>query len=514
MKHTPRHLILVCSIALAPSALAEVRLPKIISDHMVLQAEKQATLWGWADPQEKIEVTLGTKTATTAANSEGKWSVKLDVPAAGASLEMSVAGKNTVTVKDILIGEVWICSGQSNMEWMVSQSDNKDAESAAANYPLIRHFKVTRQTSDTPLEDLKGEWVVCSPATVPNFSAVGYFFGRELHKQLGDRPVGLIGTNWGGTPAESWASRKALEAEPLLKPLLERWDKQVADYNPENAQKAYLKAKEDWEKKAAEAKAANQPVPRAPGAPASPAQSAGRPANLYNAMIAPLLPLSVKGAIWYQGESNVSRAQQYRTLFPAMIRNWRADFNAPELPFYFVQIAPFRYNNPQACAELWEAQLHTLKTVPKTGMAVTTDIGNFTNIHPGNKQDVGLRLAKWALSKDYGKKGISYSGPVYQSAKVEGGKMRLSFEHAAGLKARDGKALTHFSIAGEDQKFVPAEATVDGEFILVHAADVTKPVAVRFAWDESAEPNFVNASGLPASPFRTDSFPAVTADKY
>jgi sialate O-acetylesterase len=514
MKHTPRHLILVCSIALAPSALAEVRLPKIISDHMVLQAEKQATIWGWADPQEKIEVTLGTKTATTAASSEGKWSVKLDVPAAGASLEMSVAGKNTVTVKDILIGEVWICSGQSNMEWMVSQSDNKDAESAAANYPLIRHFKVTRQTSDTPLEDLKGEWVVCSPATVPNFSAVGYFFGRELHKQLGDRPVGLIGTNWGGTPAESWASRKALEAEPLLKPLLERWDKQVADYNPENAQKAYLKAKEDWEKKAAEAKAANQPVPRAPSAPTSPAQSAGRPANLYNAMIAPLLPLSVKGAIWYQGESNVSRAQQYRTLFPAMIRNWRADFNAPELPFYFVQIAPFRYNSPQACAELWEAQLHTLKTVPKTGMVVTTDIGNFTNIHPGNKQDVGLRLAKWALSKDYGKKGISYSGPLYQSAKVEGGKMRLSFENAAGLKARDGKALTHFSIAGEDQKFVPAEATVDGEFILVHAADVTKPVAVRFAWDESAEPNFVNASGLPASPFRTDSFPAVTADKY
>jgi sialate O-acetylesterase len=230
-------------------------------------------------------------------------------------------------------------------------------------------------------------------------------------------------------------------------------------------------------------------------------------------MVAPLLPLSVKGAIWYQGESNVSRAQQYRTLFPAMIRNWRADFNQPDLPFYFVQIAPYRYNNPLACAELWEAQLHTLKTVQNTGMVVTTDIGNFTNIHPTNKQDVGLRLASWALTKDYGKKGISYSGPVYQSAKVEAGKVRLSFEHAAGLKARDGKSLTHFSIAGEDQKFVPAEATVDGEFILVHAADVPKPVAVRFGWDESAEPNLVNASGLPASPFRTDNFPAVTADK-
>lgn len=513
MKNTPRHLALACSIALAPSALADVRLPKIISDHMVLQAEKSATIWGWADPGEKVEVSLGTKSSATTANSEGKWSVKLDVPAAGAALEMTVAGKNKLTVKDVLTGEVWLCSGQSNMEWTVAQSDNKDAEIAAAQYPLIRHFKVQRQPSDTPMDDVKGEWVVCSPETAAGFTAVGYYFGRELHKQLGNRPVGLIGSNWGGTPAEAWTNRHAMEAEPSLKPLLERWDKQVADYNPENAQKAYLKAKEDWEKKAAEAKAANQPAPRPPGAPSSPAVSPGRPANLYNGMIAPLLQYSVKGAIWYQGESNVSRAQQYRTLFPAMIRNWRADFNHPEMPFYFVQIAPFRYNNPLACAELWEAQLHTAKTVPNTGMVVTTDIGNFNNIHPGNKQDVGLRLAKWALSKDYGKKGIAYSGPVYQSAKVEGGKVRLSFAHAVGLKARDGKALTHFTIAGEDQKFVPADALVDGEHILVHAAGVSNPVAVRFAWDESAEPNLVNASGLPASPFRTDSFPAVTADK-
>lgn len=514
MKHSSRSFILACSIALAPAALADVRLPKILSDHMVLQANQPATIWGWADPQEKVEVTLGKKSAATAANAEGKWSVKVEVPAAGTALEMSVSGKNTLTVKDVLIGEVWLCSGQSNMEWSVAQSDNKDAEVAAANYPLIRHFKVTRQTADTPQDDLKGDWVVCSPETVASFSAVGYFFGRELHKQLDAIPVGLIGSNWGGTPAEAWTSRRALEAEPPLKPMLERWDKSIADYSPENAQKAYLKAKEDWEKKAAEAKAANQPIPRAPGAPSSPAVAAGRPANLYNGMIAPLLPLRIKGAIWYQGESNVSRAEQYRTLFPAMIRNWRDDFKMPELPFHFVQIAPFRYNNPLACAELWEAQLHTLKTVPKTGMVVTTDIGNFTNIHPGNKQDVGLRLAKWALSKDYGKQGIAYSGPVYQSAKVEAGKIRISFEHPAGMKARDGKELTHFQIAGEDQKFVAAEAQVDGESIVVHSAAVPKPVAVRFGWDESAEPNLINASGLPASPFRTDDFPAVTAGKF
>lgn len=513
MKTSPAHLILASSFALAPAALADVRLPKILSDHMVLQAGKPAAIWGWADPQENVKVALGQQSASATAGTDGKWAVNLEVPAPGTALEMTVAGKNSITVKDILIGELWICSGQSNMEWTLSQSQNKDAEIAAANYPAIRHFKVPHLTADSPQEDLKGEWVVCSPETAGNFTGVGYFFGRELHKQLGNRPVGLIGTNWGGTPAESWASRKAMDAEPLLKPMLEGWDQRVASYDPEKAQAAYLKAKEDWEKKAAEAKAANQPPPRAPGAPSSPAVSGGRPANLYNAMIAPLLPLRVKGAIWYQGESNVSRAVQYRTLFPLMIQNWRKDFNEPELPFYFVQIAPYRYNQPQACAELWEAQLHTLKTVPHTGMAVTTDIGNYTNIHPANKQDVGLRLALWALAKNYGKADLAYSGPVYQSAKTEGDKIRVSFEHAKGLKARDGKPLTHFTVAGEDQKFMPAEATVEGDTLVVRSADVSKPVAVRFAWDESSEPNLVNASGLPASPFRSDSFPAVTDGK-
>ena len=513
MKIPLGRLVLTASIALAPAARAEVKLPKILSDRMVLQAEQPATIWGWADPQEKVEVTLGNKSASTTADASGKWSLKVEVPAAGASLEMKVAGKNTLVVKDVLIGELWICSGQSNMEWSVAQSKNKDQEIAAAEYPLIRHFKVPHLTADTPQDDLQGEWVICSPSTVANFTAVGYFFGRELHKQLGGRPVGLIGTNWGGTPAESWTSRKAMESEPSLKPLLERWDTQIANFDPEKAQASYLKAKADWEKKAAEAKAANQPAPRAPGAPSSPAKSAGRPANLYNAMIAPLLPLRVKGAIWYQGESNVGRAVQYKTLFPLMIRNWRADFNAPELPFHFVQIAPFRYNNPEACAELWEAQLHTLKTVPHTGMAVTTDIGNYTDIHPNNKQDVGLRLALWALAKNYGKQGIVYSGPVYQSAKPSGNKIVISFEHAEGLKSRDGKPLTHFSVAGEDQKFFPAEATIEGKTIVVTSKDVAKPLEVRFAWEESADPNLTNGAGLPASPFRSDSFPAVTAGK-
>jgi sialate O-acetylesterase len=310
-----------------------------------------------------------------------------------------------------------------------------------------------------------------------------------------------------------------LEAEPSLKQLPERWDQQVATYDPARAAAGYEKALAAWQTQADAAKAENKPAPRKPNPPTAPDLSPGRPANLYNGMIAPLLPLSVKGAIWYQGESNVGRAHQYKTLFPAMIRNWRADFREPNMPFHFVQIAPYRYNktNPNAdrtpCAELWEAQLHTLKTVPHTGMAVTTDIGNLDDIHPTNKQDVGVRLALWALSKDYGKTGITYSGPVYQSAKVEGSKVRLSFEHATGLKAADGKPLGEFTIAGEDKVFSPAEAKVEGNTVLVQSATVPKPVAVRFGWHEEAQPNLVNAAGLPASPFRTDDFPMVTEGK-
>jgi sialate O-acetylesterase len=363
--------------------------------------------------------------------------------------------------------------------------------------------------------------VVCAPDTVSSFSAVGYFFGRDLHKQLNGAAVGLLGSNWGGTPAESWASRAKLEADASLKPLLERWDTQVTTFDPEKAQEAYVKAKAAWQVQADAAKAEGKPQPRPPQAPVHPRQNPHRPANLYNGMIAPLLPLTVKGSIWYQGESNVSRAQQYKTIFPAMIRNWREDFHNPEMPFYFVQIAPYKYNktNPTAditpCAELWEAQFETLKTVPNTGMAVTMDIGNVDNIHPTNKQDVGHRLALWALAKTYGKKDIGeYSGPLYKSAKVEGDKIRISFDHGKGLKAKDGAELSFFTIAGEDKVFSEAKAKIEGDTLVVSSASVPKPVAVRFAWREDALPNLVNGANLPASPFRTDQFPMVTEGKF
>ena len=510
----------VLTVSAFSAAHADVRLPKILSDHMVLQADKPATIWGWADVGEKVTVSIAGKTASATADAKGKWSVSISIPASTEAQEMTVVGKNTLKISDILTGEVWVCSGQSNMEWPLKLADNAESEAAAAKFPLIRHFKVTKATAAAPQEDVEGTWAVCAPETVGEFTAVGYFFGRELHQQLSGKAIGLIGSNWGGTPAESWASRASLEAEPSMKPLLDRWEQQIAAYDPAKAKEGYEKAKAAWEIQATAAKAEGKPVPRAPQVPVAPEKNPNRPATLYNGMLAPLLPLAVKGAIWYQGESNVSRAQQYKTIFPLMIQNWRKDFNHPELPFYFVQIAPYRYNkaNPKAdttpCAELWEAQLETLRKVPHTGMAVTMDVGNLDNIHPTNKQDVGKRLALWALAKDYGVKGLTYSGPLYKEAKVEGGKIRISFENADGLKTKDGAPLSFFTIAGEDKVFSPAEATIEGSSIVVSSKDVEKPVAVRFAWREDALPNLVNGANLPASPFRSDTFPMVTEGKF
>ena len=501
------------------TAYADVRLPAILSDHMVLQAGKPASLWGWADPGEKVSAEMSGAKGETVANAEGKWTLKLQLPKGEGPHELLVKGKNSLTVTDVLVGEVWVCSGQSNMEWTVSGSQNAAQEAEAGNFPKIRHFKVKKNTSRTPLKDVEGNWAVCSPTTVSSFSAVGYFFGRELHQKLNGAAVGLVGTNWGGTVAEAWTSESALLANPELKTLVESSKARADAYDPKAAQANYEKVLEAWKTQAAQAKSEGKPEPRKPGPPQDPGLSPNFPSNLYNAMIAPLLQLSIKGAIWYQGESNVSRAAQYRTLFPAMIANWRKDFAQGDFPFHFVQLAPYSYSrgnpaaDPTPCAELWEAQLLTLRTVPNTGMAVTTDIGNVKDIHPKNKQDVGRRLALWALARDYGKKDLVYSGPLYTSSKVEGSKIRIRFEHGQGLKSKDKKPLSHFTVAGEDKNFVPAEAVIDGDSLLVSSPSVGKPAAVRFAWRDDAEPNLVNGADLPASPFRTDTFPLVTEGK-
>lgn len=456
-------------IAVAASAAqAAVKLPSIIGDNMVLQRDQAVPIWGWDEPGTEVTVTLGDATAKAKANDDGKWMVELPAMKAGGPHTMTVAGTDSVKVTDILVGEVWLCSGQSNMEWTVSRSLNPEEERQAANYPKIRHIKIPHVPAAEPQQDVASSgWQVCSPDTVSSFTAVGYYFGRKLHKEL-DCPIGLIGSNWGGTRIEPWTPPVGFQKVPALKSIADKLDEFPA-------------------------KAANGNIVH---------QS---PLALYNGMISPLVPYAIRGAIWYQGESNNGEGMLYHEKMKALIAGWRALWNDEDMPFYFVQLAPFRYGNrdPHALPGIWEAQSATL-SVPHTGMAVTTDIGNTRDIHPKNKQEVGRRLALWALAKNYGHDDLVYSGPLYKSHKVEGDKIRISFDHVGdGLAARDGKPLTHFQIAGPDNDFVDAKATIDGDTVVVSADSVDQPTAVRFGWDQEAEPNLSNKNGLPASPFRT-----------
>ena len=454
------------------AAAAQVRLPSIISDNMVLQQQFDVPIWGWATPDEQITVKPSwddTPQLATTGKDSG-WTVTLSTPKAGGPYSIEI---NDKILENIMIGEVWICSGQSNMQWSVKQSVNAEEEIKNAHYPDIRFFYVARQFADEPKNDCYGTWTGCNPQTTESFSAVAYFFGRELHRELGI-PIGLIHTSWGGTPAEAWTRKEILQDEPDLAVYLERFKEKIAHEKPGI-------------------------LPRGPSSPSS----------LYNAMIAPLIPFGIRGAIWYQGEANVMEAKLYEKLFPAMIKNWREDWGQGDFPFYYVQLAPFNYNRPLVGAELRDAQRKTL-FVKNTGMAVTMDIGTPQNIHPTNKQDVGHRLALWALAKDYGKDKLVYSGPLYKSMKIEGDKIRIFFDHVgSGLKAKGGD-LTHFEIAGPDHLFYPATARIDGETILVFNRNVKSPKAVRFAFHNTDEPNLFNMEGLPASSFRTDDWQIFT----
>jgi sialate O-acetylesterase len=503
------------------SLFAEVKLPAIIGDNMVLQRGVEVPLWGWADANEKVTAKLGDKSSDATAGPDGKWKLKL--PAQEASdkpVEITVTGAagKAITLKNILIGDVWVCSGQSNMEYGLGGADHGAEDTAAATNPMIRLFYLEKATSPAaPLEDCKGAWAVCSPQAAGRFSAVGYHFGRELQEKM-KIPIGLINSNWGGTPAESWASMQSLEAEPSLVPMAKSVAGQVeaakqAQAKYEQKVKEYEQAVKDYPEAVKKAKDDDKPEPNRPIAPKSPGGQGGNPnvaSTLYNGMIAPIVNFPITGAVWYQGESNVGRGYEYRTLFPTMIKSWRTSWGNPDLRFYFVQIAPYNYNkngDGVPCAELWDAQSFTMKTLPHTGMAVINDVGNVADIHPRNKRDPGHRLALWALYDTYGQKDLVHSGPIYKEAKIEGDKVRVSFDSVGGgLVTRDGKELNWFTVAGEDQKFVPAKAEVDGQTIVVHADGVTKPVAVRFAYHEAAEPNLMNKEGLPASPFRTDDF--------
>ncbi|MFZ2146454.1 MAG: sialate O-acetylesterase [Sedimentisphaerales bacterium] len=505
----------------AGTVLADVKLPAVISDNMVLQRDKsvdpapdgKVSICGWADPGEEVMVGVSWHSMRWAvtAGDNGRWEFAMNSPKTGGPYEMTFSGKNTITLKNIMVGEVWVCSGQSNMQMSVKSSANAEQEIAAADYPDIRLFTVERKVAEQPQSDCVGSWTLCSPQTVPDFSAAAYYFGRELYKEL-NVPIGLIHTSWGGTPAEAWTRRGVLKKESDFAPILERYDDAVAKYP--QAMKEYEQKLSEWKEAAEKAKAEGEKMPQRPSSPFGPGHPHS-PAGLYNAMIAPLIPYGIGGAIWYQGESNAGRAYQYRKLFPAMIQNWRSDWGQDKFPFLFVQLANFMAVKPEPAestwAELREAQLMTL-ALPNTGMAVIIDIGDANDIHPKNKQDVGKRLALWALAKSYGKE-LVYSGPIYKSMEIKDNKIILHFDHVGGgLVAASDEPLKGFAIAAADRKFLWADAKIDGDSIVVGSNEVSAPAAVRYAWADNPVCNLYNKEGLPASPFRTDDWPGITID--
>ena len=514
----------VLVLVLSLSAQADVKLAAIFGSNMVLQRDQALPIWGWAEPGEEVSVALGDNKASAKAGADGKWAVKLaPMKAAEKSPHpahtLVVKGKNEIKLTGILIGEVWLCSGQSNMEWTVNGSLNPAEEAKNANYPEIRHYLVPKRPAGEPEADvayvgvpnkpgqtMPPPWQICSPQTVGGFTGVGFFFARALQKEI-DLPIGIVHSSWGGTRIEPWTPINGFEGVPATKDMLDHIARNNDIYR--EFVKKNLDRGKAWTVEADKAIAEKRPVPQLPGGvPKHPLDSSGQPTGLYNGMIHPLVPFAIRGAIWYQGESNRGQGMRYTELKKALIEGWRKTWNQEtnrDFPFIFVQLAPYNYGNqPTALPEIWEAQTATLSAVPNTGMAVTTDIGDPKDIHPRNKQEVGRRLALWALANTYGKKDTVYSGPMFKSAKFDGGNAVISFDHAAGLKTRDGKELSHFQIAGEDRKFVPAKAVIEGDNVVVTGDGVSKAAAVRFGWDHTAEPNLANGAGLPASPFRTD----------
>jgi sialate O-acetylesterase len=631
---------------------------------MVLQRGVKVRIWGTSNAGEHVTVTLDKKSVNTVAGPQGRWEVWLSPLKQGGPFEMTIKGDNVLTIKNVLIGEVWICSGQSNMEWPLVNTDNATETLAQANYPEIRLFTVEKKTATTPQADVTGHWVITTPEEAAHFSAVGYFFGREIYQRL-KLPVGLIHTSWGGTPAEAWTSHEGLLSSPELKPILDRYESSL-NALPQRKE-AYVQALAKWEQENLYTDAENKgetlgyanpatattdwptmdlpkqfesaglmidgavwfrkvvelpdawagnelvlnlpaiddfdttyfngtkigstgrdvpdsyQVPRKYTVPGSlvragrnviavrvfdrageggfgrggefgirPAAAGGEsqaislrgpweykvelalepkrpdwgtrpepvgasnqnsPSVLYNAMIAPLVPFAIRGAIWYQGESNAGRSYQYRTLFPIMIRDWRRAWGQV-FPFYFVQLANWRPRKDQPdesdWAELREAQFMTLRE-PRTGMAVAIDIGG-EDLHPRNKLDVGRRLAQWALADVYDQKVVP-SGPLFDRFSIEGDKVRIKLKYAAGLKTNDGGPLKGFAIAGADRKFVWADARIDGDSVVVWSPNVSQPVAVRYGWADNPAVNLYNGAGLPASPFRTDDWPGVTVSR-
>lgn len=484
--------LLLFGTFLCGSSFSEVKLPAVFSDNMVIQQGASWNIWGTAAPGEKVTVVVGDQKQTAVTDADGKWKAVMPPVKEDKPFEITVSGDNTVTIRNVLAGEVWLASGQSNMAMEVKMAQNLNAEKEAATHPSIRMFTVKNVfLLDRPADDVEGQWVVCSPETVAGFSATGYFFARDLQANL-NVPVGIINSSWGGKRIEYFMNPVTVTAQSDLQDVRDAFT---------SMKKIHTAMTEKYD---AAVKAGDTSV-RQP----APWMNYG---SIYNGMIAPLIPYTIKGVVWYQGENNSAFAYQYRHLFPEMIRQWRHDWGEGDFPFLFVQLAGWA-PTPAADAlnnwpDLREAQMRTL-SVTNTGMAITIDIGLKDNIHPTNKQEVGRRLALAAEAVAYGQK-LVYSGPIYDSMSIEWNKIRVHFKHTgSGLIAKGGE-LTAFAIAGGDQKFVPARAVIDGDTVIVSSPDVSAPVAVSYGWRQFPACNLYNSEGLPASPFRTDDWKRTT----
>jgi sialate O-acetylesterase len=510
-----RHILVIALLLSAGNLLAGISLPHFFSDHMVLQRERDVAIWGTASPRAEVTIAFKDASAKTKADDKGRWRVRIrtgKADAKGATLTVSSNGER-VTIKDVLVGEVWLASGQSNMVFTMNRAPDYADLLAASDHPGIRMFNAPTVTAVEPQDDIEGAWELCTPETAPGFSAVAFFFARKLHLELGI-PVGVIKSAWGGKPVETFTSREALNTLDGTRKMVEATVEQDRDYDHDKALAAYELSLDRWKKAVAEQKknpTANPRRLRKPASPKRPLDTEGRPGVLFNSMINPFVGYTIQGAIWYQGEGNAKAgAVPYDQTLPLLIRDWRGRWD-DDFSFYFVQLANYRTpstkpGNNDPWPLLQDRMRRILDTTPKTGMAVVNDIGEEKDIHPKNKLDVGERLARWALAKDYGRQ-LVISGPLYRSHEIKGGQVMVKFDHAGqGLKSRKGDALQRFEIAGADRTWHWAEAKVTAkDGVTVSSTAVKQPAAVRYAW--AANPsgaNLVNSDGLPASVFRTD----------
>lgn len=506
------------ALALAPVLRAELKLPAIFSDHMVLQQNQTNPVWGWDAPGTKVTVTFAGQTKTDEADEKGAWRVKLDpVPANALPQKIAIAGTQKREINDVLVGEVWMCSGQSNMGMTLGGDWNGDIEAAASKLPNLRLIKVPQVGSQELKTDFNGEWKASVADSATSFSAVGFFFGRYLHQILGV-PVGLIDNSWGGSAAEAWVRRETIEKDPRFKTLIETTKKREADLQTDAAKEAYEKTLAKWKEDAEKLKAEGKPAPRQPQSPAQWLAGNARSGNIFGGVVHPTLGYGIKGVVWYQGETNAGRAYEYRELFPFMIEEWRKEWKQGDFPFYWVQLADFMAEKSEPAestwAELREAQTLTMKRVPNGGQAVIIDIGEGRDIHPKNKRDVAARLVRWALAKDYGQ-AFQYRSPEFKSLEIQDNKAIVTLDMFGGeLRPFEVLEARGFTVCGEDKVWQKAKGTIIGNGkIEVTSDQVAKPVAVRYAWADNPICNLATLRGLPVTPFRTDDFEMVTKPK-